>query len=467
MITVNKLLQRNIILITLVSGGLFSSCKKFVELGAPPTQIVFEDVFKTDASATSAILALYSASSGGSVTEEVLNFSVLPGMSADDVKMTASSAQYDEFRNNAITALTNNNNANLLWAPAYSLVKNANNAISGLTNSTTLTPSVKDQLLGEAKFFRAWAYFYLVNFYGDVPMPLSDDSHALENALLPRTPAAQVWAQIISDLKDAQTLLPVTYAGTFRARINKWAATTLLARAYLYTKDYVNAEAQATQVIASGTYTLQTPANAFLNTSNEIIWQIANATAVSTFGANYLAAAGSAPAFTLYDTIYKSFEANDLRKTNWAGTVTVGTTTYYFVNKYKTRVLATGTTMGNEYNVVFRLAELYLIRAEARAQQNNLSGAKADLDVIRTRAGLPPLSSTLTQAQTLLAVEQERKVELFGEWGHRWFDLKRTGRADAVIGGQKPTTWQSTDVLYPIPGAQVLANPNLTQNPGY
>jgi hypothetical protein len=67
----------------------------------------------------------------------------------------------------------------------------------------------------------------------------------------------------------------------------------------------------------------------------------------------------------------------------------------------------------------------------------------------------------------LLAIEQERKVELFGEWGHRWFDLKRTGRADAVIGGQKPTTWQSTDVLYPIPQTQRLANPNLTQNPGY
>jgi hypothetical protein len=67
----------------------------------------------------------------------------------------------------------------------------------------------------------------------------------------------------------------------------------------------------------------------------------------------------------------------------------------------------------------------------------------------------------------LLAIEQERKVELFGEWGHRWFDLKRTNRAATVIGGQKPATWKNTAVLYPIPDAQRLINTSLTQNDGY
>jgi hypothetical protein len=339
-------------------------------------------------------------------------------------------------------------------------IKNANYAISGLSRSTTLTPLVKDQLLGEAKFHRAFIYFYLVNLYGDVPMPLTDD--AIAAASMARTPAGQVWAQIIADLTEAQALLPTAYQGTFRARVNKWAAASLLARVHLYRKDYAKAEALATQVIASGTYSLQPPASTFVNTSNEIIWQIANTTGVSTFGANYLAATGSIPTYTLYDTLYRSFEAGDLRKTNWTGTTTVGTTTYYFVNKYKVR---TGT--GNEYNVVLRLAELYLIRAEARAQQSNLSGAKDDVDAIRTRAGFGGLSSSLTQAQMLLAIEQERKVELFGEWGHRWLDLKRTSRADAVIGGQKPTTWQPTDVLYPIPDQQRQLNANLTQNQGY
>jgi hypothetical protein len=93
---------------------------------------------------------------------------------------------------------------------------------------------------------------------------------------LPRTPAADVWKQIITDLKEAQAQLPATYAGTFKARANKHAASTLLARAYLYTKDWANAETNATSVISSQAYTLPALADVFVNTSNEIIWQQAN-----------------------------------------------------------------------------------------------------------------------------------------------------------------------------------------------
>jgi hypothetical protein len=78
---------------------------------------------------------------------------------------------------------------------------------------------------------------------------------------------------------------------------------------------------------------------------------------------------------------------------------------------------------------------LYLIDAEAKAQQGKIAEAKADVDIIRKRAGLAALTSTITKDQLLLAIEKERKLELFGEWGHRWLDLKRTGRADAVLGG--------------------------------
>ena len=85
------------------------------------------------------------------------------------------------------------------------------------------------------------------------------------------------------------------------------------------------------------------------------------------------------------------------------------------------------------------------------------------------------LDNSLSQPNLLLAVEQERKAELFGEWGNRWLDLKRTPsingggktRADDVIGGMRPATWASTDILYPIPDAQRVANPALTQNQGY
>jgi hypothetical protein len=115
---------------------------------------------------------------------------------------------------------------------------------------------------------------------------------------------------------------------------------------------------------------------------------------------------------------------------------------------------------------VLRLAELFLIRAEANAQLNNVSNAVDDLNVLRTRAGLDLLPNSLSQQDCLNAVYQERRVELFAEWGHRWFDLKRTGQADAVLGTMKPA-WKSSAVLYPIPFGEIQLNPLLTQNAGY
>jgi hypothetical protein len=441
-------------------AATFSSCKKFVELGAPPTQVLLEDAFKTDASAQSATLGLYTfnnAATNGFLTHQHF----YPGISSDDLQYnTASDASIQEIANNAI--LNTNGYANSLWSITYQSIKNANNCISGLESSTTLTPSLKSQLLGEAKVMRAFAYFQLVNIYGGVPLVLKDDLDAFNKALQPRATVAEVYAQIIKDLAEAQAALPTAYVGTFKGRINKHAATALLARVYLYQKDYVNAEAQATMVISSGTYSLPTPDLAFINTSQEIIWQLANITGVSVQGSAYVTGATVLPTYTLADVTYRSFESTtDLRRTNWTVVKTIGGKSYYGITKYK---LNTGT--GNEYNVVFRLAELYLIRAEARAQQNNLAESRADLNIVRSRAGLTALGSGLTQPQLLLAVEQERRVELFGEWGHRWFDLKRTDRAVPVMTGLKPS-FKATSLLFPIPQSQIIANTNLNQNPGY
>lgn len=456
-----KKVYKNIVYKILILGIVLtvSSCKKFVELGAPPTQILFGDAFKTDASAQSTVLGLYS---NNVTTSSIGNFSFFAGISADELQYNGADAALQEFANNAIT--TTNISAGNIWANTYGLIKNTNNAISGISASNTLTPSVKNQLLGEAKFMRAYAYFYLVNLYGDIPLPLKDDYSAFENAVLPRSPIAQIYAQIIKDLTDAQSILSTEYVSNNpRIRVNKYVATALLARVYLYQKDYANAEAQASQVISASIYGLPSPSASFLNNSSEVIWQLATLTGFSTFGANYVTTTATAiPAFSLADVSYQSFESTaDLRRSNWVTPKIVSGKTYYGISKYK---LASGN--GSEYNIVLRLAEQYLIRAEARAQQNNLSGAKIDIDMVRSRAGLGGVSATLDQSQMLAAIEQERKVEFFGEWGHRWLDLKRTNRANTVIGPLKPT-WKSTSVLFPIPQAQILANPSLTQNPGY
>ena len=107
-----------------------------------------------------------------------------------------------------------------------------------------------------------------------------------------------------------------------------------------------------------------------------------------------------------------------------------------------------------------------MIRAEARVQQGNISGAQEDLNAVRSRAGLAETTAS-DQASLLLAIEQERKVELFAELGHRWFDLRRTNRASVILSPLK-AEWQDTDMLYPIPVAEFLNNPNLgNQNLGY
>ena len=99
--------------------------------------------------------------------------------------------------------------------------------------------------------------------------------------------------------------------------------------------------------------------------------------------------------------------------------------------------------------------------------QGKLSGsssAVSDINVIRRRAGLAD-TEALSQAEVLLAIEEERKKELFVEWGHRWLDLKRTQRANLIL-ASKPN-WSPTDLLFPIPESELLNNPNLIQNPGY
>jgi ABC-type uncharacterized transport system YnjBCD substrate-binding protein len=139
-----------------------------------------------------------------------------------------------------------------------------------------------------------------------------------------------------------------------------------------------------------------------------------------------------------------------------------GANVFYYPYKYKNRSVATSTA---EYLVLLRVSEQYLVRAEARAQQDNIAGSKADLNIIRNRAGLP--NTTANDKSTLLAaVGQESRVELFCEWGHRFFDLKRNGQISQVMSPLKPA-WRNASALLPIPQYERLNNPNLSQNLGY
>jgi hypothetical protein len=437
---------------------VIASCKKFVDINTPPDALGEQQAFADSGTATSTVLGLYGAiaSGSGSVAFSVIKFGA---MSADE-GYYLTNTNFDAFKNNTLSA----GNATVeFWGIMYTRIGRANYAIEGITASSTLSATLKNQLLGEAKCWRAWLYFYLVNYFGDVP--LVTNTNALTNALLPRTPVAEVYQQIVKDLTEAKDHLTANYPSAERARINKHAASALLAKVYLYQGNWAAAEAEATAVIGSGLYSLVTDLNkVFLNSSNETIWQISLVGATSTpatiMGVEFIPS-GTTPSFVLYDTLANTFEADDLRKLNWTKSIVYTGKTYYYPYKYKLRTA----TAGNEYPVMMRLAEVYLVRAEARTQQNKLNDAKADLHAVRNRAGLGNTTAS-TQTELLAAIEHERWVELFTEFSDRWFNLKRLNKATAVLSQIKPS-WQPFQQLYPIPQQSMTSNPNLRDNTGY
>ena len=208
--------------------------------------------------------------------------------------------------------------------------------------------------------------------------------------------------------------------------------------------------------------------NMFLKNSKETLWQLKlGDNPVNTYEAlqliiSFIPTQGMA----LTDGLLNTFEPNDLRFEHWTDSITSGDglTTLYYAHKYK--ATQNTTTEPEEYPIVFRLAEQYLIRAEARAHLGNIPGAKEDINHIRNRAGLgdTPANSKVTLID---AIVQERRVELFTEQGHRWFDLNRWELSDDLLSPLK-SGWRNTDVLFPIPEGELELNPNLKpQNLGY
>jgi hypothetical protein len=459
------------LLLALLPG--LDSCKKFVEVPPPLTSINSSNVYSTNATAAAVVTGLYQNMVNDG---NILNLSVYPGLSADELQLNS---VYDLTLNqiyaNSLTAAGNLD----LWSPLYSYIFIANSAIEGINQSQSLTPAVKQQLLGEAKFCRAFLYFHLVNLYGGVPLALTSDYKA--NSILDRASESTVYKQIISDLVDAQSKLSGDFLDgsilnitTERVRPTKWAATALLARTYLYTNDYSNAAIQASKILTnSAQFNLVPLSDVFLMNNNEAILQFQSTNeGQDTQEARYYIIPPTGPnsptPVGISSFLLNAFEPNDQRKTIWIQSVNVAGTTFYYNYKYKNNTPGSAIT---EYETVFRLAEQYLIRAEAESNLGNTSGAVADLNVIRSRAGLSNYLGATDKTSLLYAILHERQVELFAEWGQRWFDLKRTAMLNSVmtplVSQKGGTTWLPYQSLYPVPRPQILIDIHLMQNPGY
>lgn len=447
------------------------SCKKLVDVGPPTQSITTEQTFSDSLDASSAIQGIYARminNGFNNIGSGLLT--VYCGMSADELLPFASAGE--QLYNNTLVA--NNGKVYLVYSTSYQAIYAANAAIEGLQSSKGITENAKKLMTGEARFLRAYYYFYMVNLFGDVPLATSSDYRV--NAIMARTPKAAVYDTILADLKYAEAALPTdySYSNGERTRVNSSAATALLARTYLYLGRWDDAIREATIVINNtGQFTLSPDLDQiFLANSSEAILQLRPNTGFNPFNSLPEAYAIIPPSHTYYPSYYLtdvlkgSFEDGDVRKEKWLDSTKYAGQTYYYPFKYKVgpaqRVPNSDPT---EYYTLLRLAEQYLIRAEAEIQKGMLTEAVADINVIRNRALLNNTTAS-TKEELIAAIAHERQIELFAESGARWLDLKRTGQIDSVMNAEK-ANWRSYQQLYPIATSERQINPNLTQNPGY
>jgi len=334
-----------------------------------------------------------------------------------------------------------------LWSNNYNTINRANHIIAKVpgVNDINLTTALRNQLLGEGYFIRALSYFDLARLFGNVQIFLTPTNSVSDKLGKAKSTQAEVYAQVLSDLNIAEGLLPATVV---RNRATKYTVYALRARLNLYQQKYDAAEADVNSILANTNYKLITPFALAAGTTESVLELSYNTTDLN-------------PAFSLWNGNNRALEPKAtlhtlLNDPNVGGgrkilSTQIGTGIYGGISP--TNVSA---------GYVIRTAELYLIRAEARAKKTvpDLIGAASDLNQVRNRSGLAN-TTAVTQGDIILAIENERRVE-FALEPHRWFDLVRTGRAPAVLNLNDPNKY-----IFPIPGAEILANPSLTQNPGY
>lgn len=441
----------------------FASCKKLVEVN--PTSAITQNIAYADsASAATNVTGIYYQLQQQGGIYSGIYYSDFPLLSDEAAIGSSASSVDQEFSINVIT--TSNYLVSNFWSNNYSTIYQSNSVIENISAMTSLSSGLRNLYLGQARFVRAYCYFTLMQYFGKLPLATGTDYKV--NDALPRLDTSVIYNFVVNELLAADSLLPSGYAafGGAKTQACKEAAEALLARVYLYRKDWVNAEAYATLLINSPLFSMPSDyATVLESNSPESIWEIW-ASGTSYAYANFTAfnLLPVSPGTTLLpqtipsNKLVNSFESGDARMTAYLGYNTTGN--YYYIYKYRDNV------NGSDQPKILRLSEMYLIRAEARAERNELPDAAADINIIRNRAGLAGTAVT-TQSALLSAVAQERYVELCFE-GHRWMDLLRTGQANIVMGAYRPSTWTSTALLLPIPANELKSNSNLLpQNPGY
>ena len=471
---------------------IFSGCDKFLNVDPPYTQDA-ENYFQSPEDYEQALVGAYDLLQGSFmsvwISEIASNNTIAGGESVND---TQGLHQIDEMTHGGV-----NSELRSLFRWNYAGITRCNFIME---NKDNIEFSGKDKILAEAKFLRAFYYFELVKFFGDVPLIIDARIGAQEATEIARSPVSEVYAQIEQDLLDASSVLD--QISLIKGKATKGAAMALLGKVYLYQKKYIEAANKLDEVINSGVYSLISDYSALFSVANEN-------NSETVFDVEYSGAEGGGygcliclegnagpgfqgirqyngpiygdgnsynlPTQNLYDAFdpadprremtildIDAFIAEQANPESITYGIGAGGHTGYYNNKYIKRQNELGLpdndlTSPVNYRVI-RYADVLLMAAEAHFQNGNISEAQNKVDLVRNRVGVA--STTVNSIDDIF---NERRYELACE-GHWFFDLVRWGKAESAIDGFQTGTHE----LFPIPTLEIdLAGGNWSQNNGY
>jgi hypothetical protein len=384
---------------------------------------------------------------------------------------------FSNFRELGTKQITSaNGSVAALWGSIYNTIYLANFIIERLPGVPGVRSTDRDRVLATAHFLRGYAYFIAVYSFGGVPLVTTTDIETNRN--IPRASKEEILGFILDEYNAAIDKLPEIPANAGFA--SDFAVRAALAKYHLYAENWSQAVAFSTEVIESGNYSLDSLyTNVVLEDFNtEAIFEVGytlndDPGTNGTIGLNnlFVGRREIIPANQAVLALASNESGERIRSISFNIQNLVGADNGWSVAKYGTA------DQDNNNVVVFRLAEMYLIRAEANARLGNTAPAVSDINLLRARADIwntqsktktvTPRVSSISQSQLLQLIERERIYELAFE-GHRWYDLVRTGRVSAVMPAFSEN-WKDAYELWPIPQREIQNNPAMAgkQNPGY
>lgn len=458
-------------IILLMMLGVFLSCSEsFLEL-TPKFAVSDVDAISSIEDMETSITGVYDVLQG--VNFYGRDVFLISDALADDLKQNEQANRYIDYAEHVQNVA--DANANAMWTRMYFANNSLNNIINSDVPATAANQNKKDHLLGEAYALRGLVYFDLVNFFAQHYTFTADASHLgvplilqFDPTLEPeRNTVEEVYNQIISDMTMAISLMNTTSRSGNSNTLSSTSAKALLSRVYLYKEDWANAEAMATDVI-NANYGLVPNANYLdlwnQDNSSESIFEISNTDVDNSGSISGMYVEDGFGDYLPSDDVVSLYDPADARlQTFLVDPLLVGVYAPFRINKYPD-------VLGTDNTKIIRLAEVYLNRAEARAQiGTNISGAQSDLDMVRQRALPTAPDVTATGTALLDEILLERRLELAFE-GHRLWDLMRY--KEDIVRTQCTSSICSipygddTNIL-PIPQDETDVNPNITQNSGY